>query len=137
MECVRLARSGDPLPVECSVLPLDIGGKREGSVVVFRDIGERKSADRLRWELAHDALTGLYHARHFNHALGQEVTRRREQGRFDRECGGFGLDELLQPGTDQLGEHRTRVSGLQCIELSEQGRMVKGHRAVSFGESLW
>ncbi|BCI82046.1 hypothetical protein MTY66_36710 [Mycolicibacterium sp. TY66] len=56
--------------------------------------------------------------------------------RADRR-GGLGLDELLQPGTDQLGEHRTRVSGLQCIELSEQGRMVKGHRAVSFGESLW
>jgi hypothetical protein len=38
--------------------------------------------------------------------------------------GGFGLDELLQPGADQLGEHRAGVSGLQSIDLGEQGRMA-------------
>jgi diguanylate cyclase (GGDEF)-like protein/PAS domain S-box-containing protein len=81
-ETVFWTRERTAVPVECSVLPLEIGGRREGSVVVFRNIGERKSADRLRWELAHDALTGLYNARHFNHALSQEVTRRREQGGY-------------------------------------------------------
>lgn len=43
---------------------------------------------------------------------------------------GFGLDELLQPATDQLGEHCTRISGLQCIEMGKQGRMILGHRVV-------
>ena len=52
LETVFWTRDRTPIPVECSVLPLDIGGRREGSVVVFRNIGERKSADRLRWELA-------------------------------------------------------------------------------------
>ncbi|HET9482428.1 MAG TPA: EAL domain-containing protein [Xanthomonadales bacterium] len=73
---------GEPLPVECTVLPLAIRGRREGSVVVFRDIADRKSADRMRWELSHDALTGLYNARHFNQAVASEVTRRRESGGY-------------------------------------------------------
>jgi len=81
-ETVFWTRQGEPLPVECSVLPLAIGGRREGSVVVFRNISERKSADRLRWELAHDQLTGLYNARFFNAALANEVARRREHGGY-------------------------------------------------------
>jgi hypothetical protein len=52
--------------------------------------------------------------------------------------GGFGLDQRLQPGTDQLGEHRPGISGLQRIKLTKQGRMVLGHRVrVSYRESLW
>ena len=81
-ETVFWSADGEPLPVELNLLPLAIGGRREGSVVVFRDISERKSAERLRWELAHDTLTGLYNARHFNHALTQEVNRRRDQGGY-------------------------------------------------------
>jgi diguanylate cyclase (GGDEF)-like protein/PAS domain S-box-containing protein len=81
-EGVFFTRQGDALPIECSVLPLSIAGRREGSVVVFRNISERKTAERLRWDLAHDALTGLYNARHFNHAVSGEVARRREQGGY-------------------------------------------------------
>ena len=44
--------------------------------------------------------------------------------------GGFGLDQRLQPGADQLGEHRPGIGGLQRIELGEQGRMILGHRVV-------
>ena len=52
--------------------------------------------------------------------------------------GGFSLDQRLQPGADQLGEHRSGISGLECIELGEQGRMVPGHRVVCpLLESLW
>lgn len=81
-ETVFWNRLGEPLPVECSVLPLAIDGRREGSVVVFRNISERKTADRLRWQLSHDQLTGLYNARHFNSALAAEVARRRENGGY-------------------------------------------------------
>ena len=140
LETVFWRRSGDPLPVECSVLPLDIGGKREGSVVVFRDIGERKSADRLRWELAHDALTGLYNARHFNHALGQEVTRRREQGGYaallyidiDRfthiiDAGGPGVsDQLVVDVGQQLGRRLREGDVLARLEGDRLALLLVG-----------
>ncbi|UXI68488.1 EAL domain-containing protein [Tahibacter amnicola] len=76
----RHDRSG--MTVECSVLPLAIQNRREGSVVVFRDISERKSAESLRWELTHDKLTGLVNARHFTHQVAQELQRRREAGGY-------------------------------------------------------
>ena len=44
--------------------------------------------------------------------------------------GGLGLDELLQPGTNQLGEHSPGIGGLERIEVSKQGRMILGHRVV-------
>ena len=81
-ETVFWKKSGEGIPVECTVLPLAIQHRREGSVVVFRDISERKSAERLRWELTHDRLTGLANARHFNHALTQELNKRRDQGGY-------------------------------------------------------
>lgn len=81
-ETVFWKKSGEGIPVECTVLPLAIQQRREGSVVVFRDISERKSAERLRWELTHDRLTGLANARHFNHVLTQELNKRRDNGGY-------------------------------------------------------
>ena len=81
-ETVFWKKNGEGIPVECTVLPLAIAQRREGSVVVFRDISERKSTERLRWELTHDRLTGLANARHFNHALTQELNKRRDQGSY-------------------------------------------------------
>jgi len=49
--------------------------------------------------------------------------------RADR-LGGLSLDQRLQSGADQLGEHRASIGGLERIELGEQGRMVLGHRVV-------
>ncbi|HET6222929.1 MAG TPA: diguanylate cyclase, partial [Dongiaceae bacterium] len=108
LETVFWRLDGEPIPVECSLLPLTIGGLREGSVVVFRDISERKSAERLRWELTHDALTGLYNARHFNHALTQDIVKRRENGGYsallfiDLDRYTPIVDALGQGGADQL-----------------------------------
>jgi diguanylate cyclase (GGDEF)-like protein/PAS domain S-box-containing protein len=81
-ETVFWRKDGSGVPVELSVLPLAIQNRREGSVVVFRDISERKSADSLRWELTHDRLTGLVNARHFTHLVAQELVRRRENGGY-------------------------------------------------------
>ncbi len=81
-ETVFWTRLGQPLPVECTVLSLAISGRREGTVVVFRNISERKSADRLRWELQHDQLTGLANRRHLIQSLTQELERRRERGGY-------------------------------------------------------
>jgi diguanylate cyclase (GGDEF)-like protein/PAS domain S-box-containing protein len=81
-ETVFWTKSSEPLPVEASVVPLSIQNRRQGSVVVFRNISERKSAERLRWELNHDALTGLANKRQLSQALTQEIDMRRERGGY-------------------------------------------------------
>jgi diguanylate cyclase (GGDEF)-like protein/PAS domain S-box-containing protein len=140
LETVFWARAGEPLPVECSVLPLAIGGKREGSVVVFRNISERKSAERLRWELAHDQLTGLHNARHFNAALSQEVLKRRDNGGYaamlyidiDRythivDAGGQGAADHLMIEVGQQFARRLREGDvLARIEGDRLGMLLTG-----------
>lgn len=81
-ETVFRGRDGGEIPVDCTVVPLAIGGRREGSVVVFRNISERKSAERLSWELQHDPLTGLSNRRGLAQALAGELERRRERGGY-------------------------------------------------------
>jgi len=68
------------LPVECSIVPMLVGGESEGFVVVFRDISERKGVERVRWELDHDKLTGLSNRRHFLAMLGEAVEQRKQGG---------------------------------------------------------
>jgi len=114
-ETVFWCKNGNALPVECSVVPLAINGRRQGSVVVFRDISERKSADRLRWELNHDALTGVSNRRHFMQGLLAEIERRRAQGGYAAmlylDVDRYGLIE------EQLGDaHAQRV----LTELSQR-----------------
>jgi diguanylate cyclase (GGDEF)-like protein len=66
------------VPVECTVYPLDIDGKREGAVVAFRDVSQRRLLEEeLRWQASHDALTKLHNRAHFEQQLQQEVARLR------------------------------------------------------------
>lgn len=81
-ETMFRGRDGGEIPVDCTVVPLAIGGRREGSVVVIRNIAERKSAERLSWELQHDPLTGLSNRRGLAQALASELERRRERGGY-------------------------------------------------------
>jgi diguanylate cyclase (GGDEF)-like protein len=55
------SRNGGKVPVEHSTSPLgEDNGRKLGTVLVFRDISERKAAeDRLKHDALHDALTGL------------------------------------------------------------------------------
>jgi diguanylate cyclase (GGDEF)-like protein/PAS domain S-box-containing protein len=80
VETVYSTTDGRFLPVECSCVPMRAGGEAEGMVVVFRDISERKSVERVRWELDHDRLTGLANRRHFLSSLAQAIERRRQGG---------------------------------------------------------
>jgi diguanylate cyclase (GGDEF)-like protein/PAS domain S-box-containing protein len=65
-----------PIPVECTVLPLNIRNVPEGAVVAFRDITERKSLENeLMWQANHDALTKLYNRRYFEQRINTEVSR--------------------------------------------------------------
>ena len=82
METVFATGDGRFLPVECSMVPMLVGGETEGSVVVFRDISDRKTVERVRWELDHDKLTGLSNRRHFLAQLGASVEARRQGGGY-------------------------------------------------------
>lgn len=72
-ETVFQTRDQVTLPIECTVFPLSIETSREGSVVVFRDISERKTVEQLQWELSHDSLTGLLNKRQFLTHLEEAV----------------------------------------------------------------
>lgn len=68
--------NGEPVPVECTVFPLKIGGRLEGSVVAFRDISERLRLEReLMWQATHDPLTQLANRSRFEQELDAEVNR--------------------------------------------------------------
>ena len=82
-ETVFRTREGKALPVECTVFPLSIQARRQGSVVVYRDISERKSVEQLRWEVSHDSLTGLSNRHHFTQYLEQEIARIRDDGGYN------------------------------------------------------
>lgn len=75
-QTVFWSESKKPVPVECTVYPLDIDGKREGSVVAFRDVSQRRVLeDELRWQASHDSLTKLNNRAYFELQLQQEVAR--------------------------------------------------------------
>lgn len=70
----------EPVPIECTVLPLTEGDQRQGSVVVFRDISDRKNLEQVRWEAEHDPLTGLMNLRRFRKQAGKMLGRLRTSG---------------------------------------------------------
>ncbi|MCW8933795.1 MAG: EAL domain-containing protein [Gammaproteobacteria bacterium] len=75
-ETVFKHESGKPVPVECTVYPLNIDGRQEGSVIAFRDISERKMLEeKLHWQATHDHLTKLCNRRYFEDQLDSEVSR--------------------------------------------------------------
>ncbi|HET9032147.1 MAG TPA: EAL domain-containing protein [Dokdonella sp.] len=104
VETMFRRRDGSGVPVEYTVLPLAANRHAPGAVVVFRDIAERRTAERLRWELSHDPLTGLANARHLRQRLVSELARLRDRGGYsalihveiDRE------DEDSPPRGDEL-----------------------------------
>jgi diguanylate cyclase (GGDEF)-like protein/PAS domain S-box-containing protein len=69
-------RDGRPVPVECTVYPLRIDDRLEGSVVAFRDVSERRTLEQeLLWQANHDPLTKLHNRRYFEKQLDEEVAR--------------------------------------------------------------
>ena len=67
-------QNGKEIPVDCTLYPLTVKGKQEGSVIAFRDISERKMMEeKLRWQATHDHLTGLYNRRYFESSLEKEI----------------------------------------------------------------
>ncbi len=68
--------NGRKINVVCTVAPLRVNGVRQGSVVAFRDITDRKRMERrLIWQATRDPLTDLYNRRFFERALSREVSK--------------------------------------------------------------
>ncbi len=75
-QTVFWSKDGTEIPVECTVHPLKVEGVRQGAVVAFRDISERKLMEQeLRWQANHDSLTKLFNRRYFEHHLNEEIKR--------------------------------------------------------------
>ena len=73
-ETAFMHETGKAVPVECTVYPLNIHGRQEGSVIAFRDISERKMLEeKLHWQATHDHLTRLSNRRYFEDKLETEV----------------------------------------------------------------
>lgn len=69
-------RSKKRVPVSCTVVPLTVANKRQGSVIAFRDISQQLLMERqLRWQATRDALTKLYNRRYFEEQMTQELKR--------------------------------------------------------------
>ncbi len=108
VETVFATADGRMLPVECSLVPMLVAGETEGSVVVFRDISERKSVERVRWEIDHDVLTGLANRRQFLAELAQSVDR--------RKAGGYGAILFIDVDRyTQVLENAGEVAGQQLL----------------------
>jgi diguanylate cyclase (GGDEF)-like protein len=75
-QTVFWTRAKRPVPVECTVYPMQVDGRREGTVVAFRDISARRMLEEeLRWQASHDALTKLHNRAWFETQLEQEIVR--------------------------------------------------------------
>lgn len=75
-ETVFWSRNNTLIPVECTVFPMYMKGRQEGSVVAFQDISERKAfEEKLRWQASHDALTELFNRCYFEERLEIELER--------------------------------------------------------------
>ncbi len=66
-----IIKSGEIVPIEYSIAPItNSKGKIEGSVMVFRDIREKKKRqERINYLSYHDQLTGLYNRYYFEEQL--------------------------------------------------------------------
>lgn len=77
-ETVFWTRHDTSVPVECTVFPMYLKGRQEGSVVAFQDISERKTfEEKLRWQANHDSLTELFNRSYFEDQLEAEFERLR------------------------------------------------------------
>ena len=125
-ESTFLRADGNTIDVELTIQPLEIAGRREGAVVAFRDITERKQMEtELKWQASHDPLTGLFNRAYLHDALEREIHRLKRSNEtsallyldLDRfkyindTIGHTAGDRLLMELADTLN-HRVRQSDL-------------------------
>lgn len=115
---VLITRSGNEIPIDDSAAPIrNRDGQIIGAVMVFQDVSQTRSmAHQLSWQATHDALTGLFNRREFEHRLELAISGAQTQNlqhvlcyldldRFkivNDTCGHFAGDELLRQVTALL-----------------------------------
>jgi len=130
IETMFRRRDGSGVPIECTVLPLAAQRHTHGAVVVFRDIAERRTAERLRWELSHDPLTGLPNTRHLRQRLIHEIARLRERGGYSAVL----HIEVDRDGPDDAprGDELLRTAAMTLSRRLREGDVLARGESDSF-----
>ncbi len=90
LETVRMTRDGQLIDVAMHIAPLLVAGEKAGTVLTYRDIGERKQVEaRLQHDAMHDVLTGLPNRALFQDRVTLALMRR---ARRREGCGILYLD---------------------------------------------
>ncbi len=72
-EDIFICRGAGAFPAEYVATPIGTV-RREGAVITFKDVADRKRAEsRLQYLVDHDMLTGLYNRRHFEAELERQI----------------------------------------------------------------
>ena len=80
-------KDGSTLLAEYSSHPLREGDEITGAVLVFRDVTEAQAmAQRLAWQAAHDALTGLANRQEFERRLAHLIDSAQRDGATHALC---------------------------------------------------
>ena len=103
VETVRTNKSGELVDVSLHCAPLLVAGARVGYVYTFRDIGDRRQAEKsLAHDAMHDVLTGLPNRALFLDRLNLALARRAR--RPNQSCGVLFLDlDRFKEINDALG----------------------------------
>lgn len=113
--CILVRRDGLEYGIEFSATPIIENNVATGSVMVFRDVTEKRNMQKtLDWQAKHDPLTGLINRREFEERLNKLITNPGEREHalcfinLDRfklindSCGHLAGDELLIKISDRL-----------------------------------
>jgi diguanylate cyclase (GGDEF)-like protein/PAS domain S-box-containing protein len=135
-----VTRDGRRFAVEDSAAPIwSRDGDVLGAVMVFRDVShERKLAQQVSWQAAHDALTGLINRRTFETAVGEALRNAKSDNHhhallymdLDRfkivndSCGHGAGDVLLQTLSRLLQGHMRESDVLARLGGDELGVLL-------------
>ncbi len=115
--CILVRRDGLEYAIEYSTTPIIENNIATGSVMVFRDVTEKRNMQKtLDWQAKHDSLTGLINRREFedklNNLISNSTSSEREHAlcyidldRFkliNDTCGHMAGDQLLVKISDRL-----------------------------------
>jgi len=123
-ELVLTARSGADYGIELTVIPIRSHyDMASGAVLVIRDVTEVRALSReLSYQATHDALTGLFNRREFEHQLTRVLDRARTTNKesalcyldldlfkvVNDTCGHAAGDELLKQLSNALSRNTRR-----------------------------
>ena len=83
-----IRRDGLEYAIDYNTTPiLDKNKQISGSVMVFRDVTEKRNMERnLDWQAKHDPLTGLINRREFDYRLNRIITKGNDSNRVHALC---------------------------------------------------